>query len=74
MRRFLNSDFFGLICGCMAIIFAVLILCLPFVYLEGKAKQQILREMHNVEMPWYKAMYVDIQVNQQWVVLERRGE
>ena len=74
MSRFLNSNFFGLICGFMAIILAGLILCLPFIYLEGQAKQQILRDMHNVEMPWYKAVFVDIQVNQQGVVLERRCE
>ena len=78
MRRFLiafiNSDFCGLIFVVTCLGIAAFIVSLPFAYLEGTAKQQILQEMHEVEMPWYRALFIDIEVNRQGVLIGKEED
>lgn len=47
------------------VIFAILMafvfmICTPFAYLEGSAKSEWLKLKHNVDMPWYKAAFLDV--------------
>ena len=74
LRAFINSDFCGLIFFVTCLGIAAFVCCLPFAYLEGTAKQQILSEMHDVQMPWYRAVFVDIEVNRQGVLIGREDE
>ena len=70
------KDFFEMLAGFgVIVVFFILLLIpimLPLVYLEGLAKQQILKEVHGIEMNWLKASCVQVDLHKQDVVLEKK--
>lgn len=36
----------------------------PIMYLEGSAKSSWIKEQRGISMPWYKAAFLDIQINE----------
>ncbi len=48
-------------------IFAVLIMVslvlFPFALLEGQAKSEYIKQTSGVEMPWYQACWIEVEIN-----------
>lgn len=38
----------------------ILLLCSPFLYLEGAAKSEWFKQTRNIDIPWYKAAFLNV--------------
>ena len=38
----------------------VLLMTSPFMYLEGSAKSEWLKQTRNIDIPWYKAVFLNV--------------
>jgi hypothetical protein len=51
--------------GFLAFIFLIVVFIgLPITYLEGSAKSEYLKQAKNINLPWYQAAYLQIDINQ----------
>ena len=58
MREFLS------ILAVIFIIIGLLFACIaPILYFEGQAKAKWLNKTQDIEMPWYEAAFLDVQIN-----------
>lgn len=50
--------------GGLVITFAILAaVILPLVYLDGSAKSRWIKETRGIDMPWYEAMALHVEIN-----------
>ena len=45
------------------IILAISIICAPIVYLDGKAKSVYIKELKGIDLPWYRAAFLKVQIH-----------
>ena len=59
MRDFLNF----IIPPVIGITLLMTILLIPIMYFDGCAKSEYLRQAEGVSLPWYRACWLDVQIN-----------
>jgi len=48
----------------MAVVFAMFLFILtPIAYVDGSAKSAFLKKHQGIEMPWYQATFINVEVN-----------
>jgi hypothetical protein len=46
------------------VIFLVFVFCvLPMAYFDGSSKSKFLKEYQEIDIPWYQATFIDVQIN-----------
>lgn len=50
--------------ACLIVALFVVIISVPFVWLEGRAKSALLKQQ-GIELPWYQAAFLNVNVNNQ---------
>lgn len=57
------KDFVKIVGGMFIVIFIGCgVIMSPFVYLQGSAKSDWLKQSQNIEIPWYKAVFLNVNV------------
>lgn len=57
-------EFIMFYAACVAVILIGLIITItPFVYLSGKANSNWLMQTQQIEIPWYEAAFLEVQIN-----------
>lgn len=68
------NDFYELayLAGGVVVLLLILILGLgvPVAYLEGSAKAQWLEETRGIELPWYRAAFLDVDIGDHQIDLD----
>jgi|688.fasta_scaffold15454_7 hypothetical protein len=47
----------------MSAILLIAVLVIPIMYLDGRAKSRWIKETKGIDMPWYEATHLNVQVN-----------
>lgn len=57
-------EILGVIVGVfLACAILLLLIALPITYLEGEAKAEWIRQNKGIELPWHKAAFLDVEIN-----------
>ena len=41
----------------------ILVVCFPFAYLDGRATSKWLKQTRAIEVPWYDAMWLNVEIH-----------
>jgi hypothetical protein len=52
-------DFINIMAIIIAVVLAVFLLIAPLAYLDGKARSEVIKYSTGLEMPWYRAVYIN---------------